>query len=287
MYLNVNTQAFHDIPSVPALLSLSEMLFQKNPEISSVFANYASKLIQNQLSRSGSTPDRDAAFATLQAQVQQMKLPPPKTVETFANSLVASASGQYASDFYQIAYLAYASLSIYGPLSNSAQKRLANVQSKIQIQPTSQFQNSNTPQFNPNQPPGSGGPPQFTPYGSPPVFTPQNGPATFTSQGGPPVFTPQNGPPSFTPQCGPPSFNPQGGPPQFTPQGGPPVFTPAGGPPKFTPAGGPPSFNPQQNMNGISDKARQLMDLANKAFKAGALPIAYAALNGAIKELQK
>lgn len=282
MYLNVNAKSFGDIPSVPALLSLSEMMFQKKPDISSVFLNYATKLIQNQFARAGSTPDRDAAFATLQAQAQQMKLPPPKTVESFANSLVASASGQYANDFYQIAYLAYASLSIYGPLSNSIQSRIVNVLGRIQNLPSQQLGTSSTPQFNSNQAPNSGGPPVFTPYGSPPVFTPQTGPSTVTSQGGPPVFTPAGGPPAFTPQ---------GGPPSFTPQGGPPVFTPAGGPPSFTPQGGPPNFNPSAgyspNQSSISDKARQLMELADKAFKAGSMAIAYSALNGAISELQK
>ena len=313
MYVNVNTNAFRDIPSVSALLSLSEMLFQKNPNISSVFINYASKLVQNQLARTGSSPERDAAFATLQGLAQQMKLPPPKTVETFANSLVASASGQYANDFYQIAYLAYCSLSIYGPLSNSIQTRIANVQGKISGV-SNQQQFSGQPQFNQSFPGGSAdGPPKFTPYngappsfnpasaGGPPSFTPQGGPPSFTPQGppsfnatssgGPPVFTPQGGPPSFTPQGGPPSFTPQGGPPQFTPQGGPPVFTPAGSPPSFTPSGGPPAFNPNagypQQKSQISDKARKLMELAHSAFKAGSLAVAYSALNGAINELQK
>ena len=282
-YFNINASAFKDVPSVSALLSLAEMLYSKSPEISSLFVNYASKLVQNQLARTGSTPDRDAAFNALQGQAAQLKLPSPKTVETFANSLVASASGQYANEFYQIAYLSYASLSIYGPLTKQIQTRITNVQNKLGIQNQGGgISAGGPPAFNPN---AQGGPPAFTPAGGPPAFTPPSqGPPAFTPQGGPPqfnpassggppVFTPQGsnpsfnqsthgGPPVFTPQGGPPQFNPtsSGGPPQFNPtsSGGPPVFTPQGsnpsfnqsthgGPPVFTPQGGQPSFNPNSS----------------------------------------
>ena len=250
-YFNINASAFKDVPSVSALLSLAEMLYSKSPEISSLFVNYASKLVQNQLARTGSTPDRDAAFNALQGQAAQLKLPSPKTVETFANSLVASASGQYANEFYQIAYLSYASLSIYGPLTKQIQTRITNVQNKLGIQNQGGgISAGGPPAFNPN---AQGGPPAFTPAGGPPAFTPPSqGPPAFTPQGGPPQFNPASsgGPPVFTPQGSNPSFNQSthGGPPVFTPQGGPPQFNPtsSGGPPQFNPtsSGGPPQFNP-------------------------------------------
>ncbi|OHS94548.1 hypothetical protein TRFO_39280 [Tritrichomonas foetus] len=315
MYFEVDTNIFRDVPGVPALLSAAEMLQQKLPEISGVFARYAAGLVQNHLAQNGSSPDRDAAFSALNSKVGRCQCADARELERFADALVASSDGPYSSDFIKLAYLSYTAMSLFGALPSRIITKMSKTEQGLDS--SSQM---GAPISIPGQSPApySGGPPQFTP-GGPPQFSPggppQYSPSVGQSGGGagaPPQFTPgaqvgfganpqTNGPPQFNPSGqGPPQFAPNaGGPPQFTPgappSGGPPAFTPYGqGPPQFTPYGqgppaypsvGPPSYG--GNSSTVSDSAVKLTELAQNAFQAGATDVALSAIVAAIKELEK
>lgn len=191
MYCGINTQIFKDIPCVAGAMSASELLQPHYPSIAGAFLQYASALVQNYLAQAGSTPELDQALSMLRQIASISQVATQKELETFADTLIASATGPFESDFYRIGYIAYAACSLYGPLSPRVLNKIANAQQYLSL-----GDNSNTTilqdgltKFN------AAGPPQYTPNG-PPQFTP-NGPPQFTPSG-PPQFTP-NGPPQFTP----------------------------------------------------------------------------------------
>lgn len=126
-----------------------------------------------------------------------------------------------------------------------------------QPQFSNNFQNQQSPQFNP-----ASQPPQFTPMSQPPQFIPTSQPPQFTPTSQPPQFNPNspspqnnsNQPPQFNPNSNqPPQFNPNSNqPPQFNPNSPSPQnnsnqgihFTTVSQPPQFTPTSEPPKYTP-------------------------------------------
>ena len=145
MYHQINTYVFNNIPGVPALISASELLSSLNPQISGSFLHYAEALVENSMAINGSNSELESAYAQLAAVSQYSPHSNPQQLEFFADSLITAAEGSVALDLYELAYLAYACTSLYGPLSKRVSNKIQKVEPCLSqaVQFTSNNKNNN------------------------------------------------------------------------------------------------------------------------------------------------
>ena len=128
IYNRINIQAFNSIPGVPALISGSELLSSINPQISGSFLRYAEALVEKSLATQGINSDVESGYADLASASQYSSNATPQQLEAFADSLIAAADGPMAIVLYELAYLAYACTSIYGPISKRVQNKIQKIE---------------------------------------------------------------------------------------------------------------------------------------------------------------
>jgi hypothetical protein len=271
MYSGISTALVSGIPGVPALLSAAEMLHSKFPKISASFLHYAAALIENELATGGSNSGQAAALSQLRQSAQGLVPASSDELERFGDALLSFVEPKTQTDFYSLAYLAYAATSLLGAPTARISQKIAKAQ---------RFISGSADNFNSAKPHG----PVNPTFGENPTFsTPGLGPPTFSpGAGGPPTFSPGvGGPPTFSPGVG--------GPPTFSPGlGGPPTFSPDPvGYPSLSDSLSPDFETGPLPSAGANVKADQLIALALNAIRAGADNIAFTALHGAISEYQR
>jgi hypothetical protein len=130
MYCGINVTAFPDVPGLSALLSAAEMLQPKCPLISGSFVHYALALLQRSIASSGRA-DLSPALLPLQQTASQVRPGSAGDLERFGDALCAIADGRTAADFYRLAYLAYASTSLFGQPSPRILQKITKTQQSI------------------------------------------------------------------------------------------------------------------------------------------------------------
>lgn len=130
-YFGIDSAVFSGIPSIPALLSVSEMLENMSPSISGALVRYAQALIQNSIAQAGSSPVLDDGLNKVTSIGARLPCASAPDLERFADSVMASAAGD--REMMEVSYLCYSSISLHFELSGRVLKKLANAEHGLQL----------------------------------------------------------------------------------------------------------------------------------------------------------